>query len=91
MKLESGSLPILAAALKQLENGFSGLPDSSIDYDIKAVEEVLLEVARKMQDNYPYFHPLYAGQMLKPPHPMRSISIGLIAFGEFSMRLQIRL
>jgi glutamate/tyrosine decarboxylase-like PLP-dependent enzyme len=21
-----------------------------------------------MQDNYPYFHPLYAGQMLKPPH-----------------------
>ncbi len=23
-----------------------------------------------MQDNYPYFHPLYAGQMLKPPHPI---------------------
>jgi glutamate/tyrosine decarboxylase-like PLP-dependent enzyme len=23
-----------------------------------------------MQDNYPYFHPLYAGQMLKPPHPV---------------------
>ncbi|MFO7802961.1 MAG: aminotransferase class I/II-fold pyridoxal phosphate-dependent enzyme, partial [Desulfovermiculus sp.] len=29
---------------------------------------VLLEVADKMQDNYPYHHPLYAGQMLKPPH-----------------------
>ncbi|MBV8630627.1 MAG: aspartate aminotransferase family protein [Silvibacterium sp.] len=23
-----------------------------------------------MGDNYPYFHPLYAGQMLKPPHPV---------------------
>ncbi|MBT9331729.1 aminotransferase class V-fold PLP-dependent enzyme [Acidipila sp. 4G-K13] len=23
-----------------------------------------------MADNYPYFHPLYAGQMLKPPHPV---------------------
>ena len=23
-----------------------------------------------MQENYPYFHPLYAGQMLKPPHPV---------------------
>lgn len=74
MKLESGSLPILAAALKQLENGFSGLPDSSIDYDIKAVEKVLLEVASKMQDNYPYFHPLYAGQMLKPPHPIARLA-----------------
>jgi glutamate/tyrosine decarboxylase-like PLP-dependent enzyme len=29
---------------------------------------VLLQVAERLQDNYPYFHPLYAGQMLKPPH-----------------------
>jgi glutamate/tyrosine decarboxylase-like PLP-dependent enzyme len=27
-------------------------------------------VAERMADNYPYFHPLYAGQMLKPPHPL---------------------
>jgi glutamate/tyrosine decarboxylase-like PLP-dependent enzyme len=25
--------------------------------------------AERMRANYPYFHPLYAGQMLKPPHP----------------------
>jgi len=25
--------------------------------------------ADRMRGNYPYFHPLYAGQMLKPPHP----------------------
>src|SRR5262249_50453181 len=25
--------------------------------------------AARMRRNYPYFHPSYAGQMLKPPHP----------------------
>jgi glutamate/tyrosine decarboxylase-like PLP-dependent enzyme len=25
--------------------------------------------ADRLRDNYPYFHPSYAGQMLKPPHP----------------------
>jgi glutamate/tyrosine decarboxylase-like PLP-dependent enzyme len=28
------------------------------------------EYTRRMQDNYPFFHPRYAGQMLKPPHPV---------------------
>ena len=31
---------------------------------------ILDEVADKMRDNYPYHHPLYAGQMIKPPHPV---------------------
>ena len=26
-------------------------------------------LAERMRGNYPYFHPSYAGQMLKPPHP----------------------
>jgi glutamate/tyrosine decarboxylase-like PLP-dependent enzyme len=25
--------------------------------------------AQRLRENYPYFHPFYAGQMLKPPHP----------------------
>src|SRR6266487_2667298 len=25
--------------------------------------------AQRLRENYPYFHPSYAGQMLKPPHP----------------------
>jgi len=29
---------------------------------------VLNEVAERLKDNYPYGDPLYAGQMLKPPH-----------------------
>ncbi len=28
------------------------------------------EYGERLQDNYPFFHPRYAGQMLKPPHPV---------------------
>src|SRR5215211_3302843 len=27
------------------------------------------ELTARLRDNYPFFHPRYAGQMLKPPHP----------------------
>jgi glutamate/tyrosine decarboxylase-like PLP-dependent enzyme len=27
------------------------------------------EFAARLADNYPFFHPAYAGQMMKPPHP----------------------
>ncbi|MGH3273183.1 MAG: pyridoxal phosphate-dependent decarboxylase family protein [Streptosporangiaceae bacterium] len=27
------------------------------------------ELTDRLRDNYPFFHPSYAGQMLKPPHP----------------------
>jgi tyrosine decarboxylase/aspartate 1-decarboxylase len=54
---------------------FAELPHFDLSHSIKADEEgchgaVLEEVAVRMGDNYPYFHPLYAGQMLKPPHPI---------------------
>ena len=32
-------------------------------------QQVLEELGRRLGDNYPFFHPSYAGQMLKPPHP----------------------
>jgi glutamate/tyrosine decarboxylase-like PLP-dependent enzyme len=31
--------------------------------------EAFAELAGRLRDNYPFFHPSYAGQMLKPPHP----------------------
>lgn len=31
------------------------------------------EFTTRLGDNYPYFHPDYAGQMLKPPHPVAVI------------------
>ena len=37
---------------------------------LEAAWPALTAAAERMQDNFPYFHPLYAGQMLKPPHPV---------------------
>src|SRR5207249_8532179 len=31
----------------------------------------------RLIDNFPYFHPLYAGQMLKPPHPVARAAYAL--------------
>jgi glutamate/tyrosine decarboxylase-like PLP-dependent enzyme len=38
---------------------------------------VLASAARRLGDNFPYFHPLYAGQMLKPPHPVARAAYAL--------------
>ncbi len=32
-------------------------------------EAAFAEFTDRLTDNYPFFHPRYAGQMLKPPHP----------------------
>src|SRR4030042_642092 len=74
MKIETKTLNLLQEALETLEKGFSDLPEVTFDLDIKRLREVTLEIARRMQDNYPYFHPYYAGQMLKPPHPMARLA-----------------
>ncbi len=41
------------------------------------MRDVLNEVADRLKDNYPYFHPLYAGQMMKPPHPVARLAYAL--------------
>nr|WP_279535913.1 aminotransferase class V-fold PLP-dependent enzyme [Microcella frigidaquae] len=43
-------------------------PSQHVDPD--QVEGVLAELVERLDDNFPYFHPQYAGQMLKPPHPV---------------------
>ncbi|MCB5178530.1 aminotransferase class V-fold PLP-dependent enzyme [Streptomyces sp. SMC 277] len=35
----------------------------------EAFTEAFDRLAKRMDDNYPFFHPRYAGQMVKPPHP----------------------
>jgi glutamate/tyrosine decarboxylase-like PLP-dependent enzyme len=74
VKLERDSLSILEEMLDMLDKGFSNLPDTKSAHDLDAMREVLLEVAERMQDNFPYFNPLYAGQMLKPPHPVARLA-----------------
>lgn len=71
MIFEDKSLKCLGEALDALGQGFARLPDAEpVLPDNVAVQRVLNEAAGRLQDNYPYFHPLYAGQMLKPPHPV---------------------
>src|SRR5207344_3175415 len=41
------------------------------------IDAALNATAERLQDNYPYFHPLYAGQMLKPPHPIARVAYAL--------------
>ena len=74
MRLETTSLSILREALGKLDEGFKDLPDIEQDVDVDALRTVLLETAERMQDNYPYQHPFYAGQMLKPPHPVARLA-----------------
>jgi tyrosine decarboxylase/aspartate 1-decarboxylase len=70
MTFERDTIRILEKALSKLEEGFRAFPDGDCRYDIEKIEKVMMLVAERMQDNYPYFHPCYAGQMLKPPHPI---------------------
>jgi glutamate/tyrosine decarboxylase-like PLP-dependent enzyme len=70
IQLEKKTIAILEKALTDMEKGFAHLsPHETAAFDADAVKGVLDEAAARMHDNYPYFHPLYAGQMLKPPHP----------------------
>jgi glutamate/tyrosine decarboxylase-like PLP-dependent enzyme len=41
----------------------------SLAVDEEAMDAALAQLLARLRDNYPYFHPHYAGQMLKPPHP----------------------
>jgi glutamate/tyrosine decarboxylase-like PLP-dependent enzyme len=40
------------------------------EVDGQRLAEAWAEYTGRLQDNYPFFHPRYAGQMLKPPHPV---------------------
>jgi glutamate/tyrosine decarboxylase-like PLP-dependent enzyme len=41
----------------------------SLQVSDERMGEALARLTERLRDNYPFFHPRYAGQMLKPPHP----------------------
>jgi tyrosine decarboxylase/aspartate 1-decarboxylase len=81
--LEDTALRLLAGALPELEASFRHLPAHAQPapeleaMKLEAMAAVMGKVAERMADNYPYFHPLYAGQMLKPPHPLACAAYAL--------------
>lgn len=70
-------LKLLSNALSKLAEGYKDLPAFTPDFDDEKAADILMTVAERMQDNYPYYHPLYAGQMLKPPHPVARIAYAM--------------
>ncbi|MFE6613231.1 pyridoxal phosphate-dependent decarboxylase family protein [Amycolatopsis sp. NPDC057786] len=44
-------------------------PHPSLEISDGRFEAAFEELTERLKDNYPFFHPSYAGQMLKPPHP----------------------
>lgn len=74
-------LNILSGALNRLDSwresfGTSdtdGLNDSPDD----PVKNIIFRLEERLEGNYPFHHPQYAGQMLKPPHPIAWIAYTL--------------
>ena len=69
-------LPILQDSLRELDDwrtqygeeqlvGFTDTPD---------IIEIIRDLEKRLEGNYPFHHPQYAGQMLKPPHPLAWIA-----------------
>src|ERR1700687_2106958 len=78
MMLEPESLSGLIEAVKKIDDGFRRLP--RVDGDVPGMERLaggFNATAEGLPDNYPYFYPLYAGQMLKPPHPVARLAYAL--------------
>src|SRR5271169_816282 len=76
--LDKESLKVLLESLAKLDEGFASLPEFAAQIPgSPRVAKTLAATAQRLQDNYPYFHPLYAGQMLKPPHPVARLAYAL--------------
>ena len=73
----SNLFALLSRAQHQLDQGFADLPEVPAVPLGPEAAAILNEAAIRLHDNYPYAHPLYAGQMLKPPHPIARAAYAL--------------
>ena len=77
MPFDPRELSILDDAMRRLGAGFEHLPAVKDMVDEARVREALFAAAERLHDNFPYQHPLYVGQMLKPPHPVARLAYAL--------------
>jgi len=79
-------------AIDTLQNGLNNLQfwkdsfgdhqdDQTVSISNSKLAEVFEELAERLKCNFPFHHPVYAGQMLKPPHP--------IAWAAYSLAMSI--
>ena len=57
-------------AIRTWEASFAPFdPDPALNISDEQFAAVFSEFTGRLRENYPFFHPSYAGQMLRPPHP----------------------
>lgn len=63
-------LPRAVEAVARWEESFGSFPrHPSLHVDDERLADAFDALSARLTDNYPFFHPHYVGQMLKPPHP----------------------
>ena len=74
-------LPLLRNALSKLDQWRSGFGEELIEgeTDTEQIGRILNKLEKRLEGNYPFHHPQYAGQMLKPPHPVAWLAYALTA------------
>ncbi len=77
-RVEDTLLPLIKSCLGGIDRWKSHWPvfneDSTLHVPSEKAKRVLQDLLERLNDNYPFHHPSYAGQMLKPPHPIASIA-----------------
>jgi glutamate/tyrosine decarboxylase-like PLP-dependent enzyme len=79
MPIDPREARLLEEAINVLASGFD-LPAAPAGIDEPRVRAALRAAAERLHDNFPYHHPLYIGQMLKPPHPVARLAYALAMF-----------
>ncbi|WP_437224907.1 pyridoxal phosphate-dependent decarboxylase family protein [Planctomicrobium sp. SH661] len=77
MLLTPDHLELLQQCRDLLASGFKHLPPVSEQPVSPEMTSVLERTAMRLQDNFPYPHPFYLGQMLRPPHPVACLAYTL--------------
>ena len=63
-------LPRAVDAVDRWQSEFGAFtPHPSLAVSDDALARAFTDLTDRLRDNYPFFHPRYVGQMLKPPHP----------------------
>lgn len=72
--MDHQSKETLDAALEQLAQWKKSFgeweADATLHVPQEKVEQTFSRLAQRLKCNFPFHHPIYAGQMLKPPHPL---------------------
>lgn len=72
--MDEASKKTLDRALAQLSEWKASFgeweQDDSLSVSEEKEQEVFSRLVQRLKCNFPFHHPVYAGQMLKPPHPL---------------------